>query len=107
MSTKRFIYYEKTYRRSTKRKPLVEGSAEAATLATHKPYLETQPDGSVEIKYRLESLDDPRPKERPNNSTNENNSTNLNNYFNNDEIPNNSPPQTPRPRKRWVHLIIK
>jgi hypothetical protein len=99
-----YIEYQKTTRRSKKRKPLVDGSLEASTAVTHTPYIETQPDGSNIIKHRLESLDSQPQKPTPDimMQIDERNNDQFHNY---EDIPNNTPPQTPPPRKRWVSLI--
>jgi hypothetical protein len=101
MST--FIKKKATYRHKRAREPMVDGDLDSAEAVTHTRVAETQNDGTTIFKHVTESLDTTASSSLAGQNTME--GMPRNDDFN-DQMPDVSPPQTPRPRKSRVSLTV-
>ena len=103
MST--FIKKKPTIWRKRARQPMVDGDVDSAEAVTHTRVAETQNDGTTIIKHSVESLDSPISSMAGQSQMAGQSFTSYNN-FNNDQLPEMSPPNTPRTRKSRVSIDL-
>jgi hypothetical protein len=101
MST--FLKKKPTYRRKRAREPMVDGDVDSAEAVTHTRVAETQNDGTTIIKHIVESLDNPSSSSAGHSEMAGQSQMDAPTSHDN-QMPDWSPPNTPRPRKSRVSI---